>query len=81
MGDFVTVDEVGDVTALNDFPHTPSPAPPEKTTEQEQSLTFVPLDTHEVKHSYDFQILLRCLRMCLKSSFPFFLPLQGHTFG
>uniref|UniRef100_A0A3Q2YH95 Uncharacterized LOC109521704 n=1 Tax=Hippocampus comes TaxID=109280 RepID=A0A3Q2YH95_HIPCM len=48
MGDFVTVDEVGDVTALTDFPHTPSPAPPEKIAEQEQSLTFVPLDTHEV---------------------------------
>ncbi|XP_051939727.1 RNA-binding protein 20-like [Hippocampus zosterae] len=44
MGDFVTLDEVGDVTALDDFPH----AAPEKTAEQEQSLTVVPLDTHEV---------------------------------
>ncbi|XP_077379621.1 uncharacterized protein LOC144020227 isoform X2 [Festucalex cinctus] len=48
MSDFVTVDEVGDVTDLNDFPHTHSPATPEKTKEQEHSLTDLPQDTDEV---------------------------------
>ncbi|XP_061536146.1 zinc finger protein 638-like isoform X2 [Phycodurus eques] len=48
MSDFVTVDEVGDVTDLNDLLHSPSPAAPAKTTEQAHSLTSVPQDTHEV---------------------------------
>ncbi|XP_077426807.1 uncharacterized protein LOC144055055 isoform X2 [Vanacampus margaritifer] len=48
MSDFVTVDEVGDVTDLNDFHHTHSPAAAEETTEQEHSLTYVPQDTDEV---------------------------------
>ncbi|KAM9817827.1 uncharacterized protein ACBT44_008309 [Syngnathus typhle] len=49
MTEFVTVDEVGDVTDLNDFPLPPSPAASEKTTEQEKSQTKVPQDTHEVR--------------------------------
>ncbi|XP_049577844.1 uncharacterized protein [Syngnathus scovelli] len=49
MSEFVTVDEVGDVTDLNDFPLPPSPAASEKTTEQEKSQTKVPQDTHEVR--------------------------------
>ncbi|XP_061686282.1 zinc finger protein 638-like isoform X2 [Syngnathoides biaculeatus] len=48
MSDFVTVDEVGDVTDLNDLLHSSSPADPEKNIEEKHSLTHVPQVAHEV---------------------------------
>ncbi|XP_057698782.1 zinc finger protein 638-like isoform X2 [Corythoichthys intestinalis] len=47
MGDFVTVDEVGDVTDMDDFPESNPPAL-EETTEQKASLTDVQQDIDEV---------------------------------